>query len=43
MRAVDDNKILVDIKGNRDTFKFEIGPGYAMLIPNPEIPEFNGF
>lgn len=31
LRAVEDNKVLIDIMGKRDTFKFEIGPGYALL------------
>jgi len=39
MRAVDDNKVVIDIMTMRDTHVFEIGPGYALLRGNKEHPE----
>lgn len=39
MRAVEDNKILIDLMGARCTYKFEIGPGYAMFKKDSDHPE----
>ncbi len=39
MRSVEDNKVVIDLMAGRDTYVFEIGPGYALFRGNPEHPE----
>lgn len=44
MRCIDNSRTKIDIEGKRDTFKFEIGPGYVILLDRkePELKSITG-